>query len=250
MAAPSSQTIADWVIELSQPNWKRLDELCYEALRGKWPSPSDEYLADVVSRELPYVKSVLNDMVGSAEANGEALLFEIDEEEIPYVRGKNRDCFDVLRLLRKIEPPKFEEVCAEILKQFGGASKVTGMPNDGGVDFISFNLSLVGMEFPTPESARMIVIGQAKRHKEGNTISESELRRFVGGATRKVHQLKREERIGALTPVVYAFWTSSDFERNAKSYSQEVGLWLMNGVTMAQYLLQLQMTQRLGLNPN
>ncbi|MEQ1838529.1 MAG: restriction endonuclease [Candidatus Nitrotoga sp.] len=247
MADPSSQKIADWVIEFSQPDWKRLNEICYESIRGQWLIPSDDYVADVVARELPYVKTILNEMVGTACASGETLLFEIDEDEIPYVRGKNKDCFDVLRCLRKIDPDKFEEVCAEILKEFGGASKVTGMPNDGGVDFIGFNLSLVGMDFPTPESARMIVIGQAKRYKEGNTISESELRKFVGGATRRVHQLKREERIGALTPVVYAFWTSSDFERNAKNYSQEVGLWLMNGVTMSQYLIQLKMTQRLGL---
>ncbi len=247
MSDPSSQKIAEWVIEFAQPEWRRLDELCYDSVRGKWLSPSDDYVADVVAKELGYVKNILYDMVRAAHIGGETLLFEIDEDEIPYVRGKNKDCYSVLCNLRKVTPAQFEEICSEILNEFGGASKVTGMPNDGGVDFIGLNLSLVGMNFPTPESAKMIVIGQAKRHAEGNTISESELRKFVGGATRRVHQLKREEKIGALTPVVYAFWTSSDFEKNAKKYAQEVGLWLMNGVTMSQYLIELKMTKRLEI---
>jgi hypothetical protein len=248
MADPSSQKIAEWTIEFAQPEWRRLDALCYESVREKWETPTDEYVADVVARELPNVKGILHDMIGVATFSGETLLFEIDDDDLPYVRGVNKDCFSVLRNLRKVTPKRFEEICAEILNEFGGRCKVTGMPNDGGVDFIGFNLSLVGGGFPTPENAKMVVIGQAKRYDHGNTISESELRKFVGGATRRIHQLKREDGVGALTPVVYAFWTSSEFERNAKNYAHEVGLWVMNGVTMSQYLISLDMTQRLGLD--
>jgi len=247
MADPSSQKIADWVIEFTQLEWKRLDQLCYESVREKWSTPTDEYVVDVVAKEMPHVKRILNEIIGDAYISGETVLFEIDDDEIPYVRGKNKACFSVLQNLRKVAPSKFEQICSEILKGLGGISKVTGMPNDGGVDFIGLNLSLSGMDFPIPDTAKVIVIGQAKRYAEGNTISESELRKFVGGATRRVHQLKREERIGALSPVAYAFWTSSDFERNAKNYAQEIGLWVMNGVTMSQYLIDLEMTQRFGL---
>jgi hypothetical protein len=41
--------------------------------------------------------------------------------------------------------------------------------------------------------------------------------------------------------VLYAFWTTSDFEPNAKKYGRELGLWYMDGMTLATYVTDLGM---------
>jgi hypothetical protein len=45
-----------------------------------------------------------------------------------------------------------------------------------------------------------------------------------------------QEKLGPLTPVVFAFWTTSDFDPNAKRFARDVGLWYMDGLTLASYV--------------
>lgn len=244
MADPGSQTIGGWAIDQAEEEWKRLDLLCIEAIRTKLAEPTDDYIADLVSRVLLHVAAFLKDSAAIAAVSGEALLFEIDDEDIPYVRAINRECAQVLKKLRTVDTKQFEIICSQILNKFGAGGEVTGNTGDMGVDFIGHSMPIIPDTFPTPTNVKILVVGQAKRHIEKN-ISESELRKFIGGATRRVHLIKRGGNAGALTPVVYAFWTSSDFEQNARSYAQEVGLWLMNGITMAMYMIELDLLHHL-----
>jgi len=61
------------------------------------------------------------------------------------------------------------------------------------------------------------VIGQAKRYKAGNTISETQLREFVGAATLERHKLLKDGIIGPLSPVVFAFWTTIGFRSECEA---------------------------------
>jgi len=82
-------------------------------------------------------------------------------------------------------------------------------------------------------------IGHAKRYKEGNAISETQMREFVGAATLKRHKLLREGVVGPLSPVTFAFWTTSDFDQPARQFARELGLWYMDQITLAEYISQL-----------
>jgi hypothetical protein len=39
-----------------------------------------------------------------------------------------------------------------------------------------------------------------------------------------------------LTPVIFAYWTTSGFEQSAKAYARSIGLWHMDGQTLAAYV--------------
>lgn len=69
------------------------------------------------------------------------------------------------------------------------------------------------------------------------------LREFVGASTLKRHLLRLEKRLSALTPVLLAFWTTSDFDPNARLYARNTGIWLMDGETISTYV------RRRGLEP-
>ena len=130
-------------------------------------------------------------------------------------------------------------MCASVLAALGATSRTTQKVKDGGIDFLGVNLKVVPTALSVPAASRTAVIGQAKRYKAGNTISETQLREFVGAATLERHKLLKDGIIGPLSPVVFAFWTTSDFDQNAKQFARELGLWYMDGVTLAGYVAAL-----------
>ena len=110
------------------------------------------------------------------------------------------------------------------------------------MDFVARDLQLSA---PSPRGARVLVIGQAKRYSRHNRISETDLRSFVGGAIRKASDPENALtfRREILAPLVFAFWTTSDFHPTARSYARSVGLWHLNGMGLAQ------LASRLGVEP-
>jgi hypothetical protein len=42
-----------------------------------------------------------------------------------------------------------------------------------------------------------------------------------------------------LMPTLFAFWTTSDLDPNAKKYARSVGLWYMDGPTLSAYAQEL-----------
>lgn len=81
----------------------------------------------------------------------------------------------------------------------------------------------------------MTVIGQAKRYNPDNFVSETELRKFVGGAIYKASTLKSTiSSLGVIAPISYAFWTTSNFHPDAITYARNMGLWYLNGLALAQ----------------
>jgi hypothetical protein len=41
-----------------------------------------------------------------------------------------------------------------------------------------------------------------------------------------------------LTPVIYAYWTTSDFHHEARKYAKAMGMWYLNGVGVTQLALR------------
>ena len=56
-------------------------------------------------------------------------------------------------------------------------------------------------------------------------------------------------QIGPLAPVPFAFWTTSDFDPNAKKFAHATGVWYMDGDTLANYVKYLSLgTHVMGLS--
>jgi hypothetical protein len=244
MAAPSSQIISAWVQEeITSTEWILLRDLIFIALKKNWAGPSDETLWEQVEEHSTYVAELLRVCVADYQFDGAPSRLEIDNDPSPYVRSVVSTPPDVLKGLRKIDPFKFEEVCAAILNSLGASSNITQKTNDEGVDFVAKSWNAVPHPLAVPSACRAIVIGQAKRYKDGNLINETKLREFVGAGTLRRHRLLQEGQIGPLTPVFFAFWTTSSFDQNAKKYARELGIWYMDGFTLAAYVTLLNLRE-------
>jgi len=240
MGVPSSQIAAVWVRgELTSTTWVLLRELLFSGLKKNWSGQSDEDLWDFVESNLGFVAEELRDCIAEWVVDGSVPRFEIDDDPSPYIRLTGAIPSEIVAKLRKIDPYKFESVCASILAALGATSRTTAKSKDGGIDFYAVNLKVVPTALSVPAASKTAVIGQAKRYKDGHAISETQLREFVGAATLARHKLLKDGRIGPLSPVIFAFWTTSDFDQNAKLFARELGLWYMDGVTLAGYVTEL-----------
>jgi len=244
MSNPSSQVIALWVKENLQTNWEPLRSILVRTLQKQLKSKNDTEIYDCADQNILHVAEHLRNEASEWLIDGTMPLFEIDEEPEPYLRIILNEDRNILIKLRKIDPFDFEKLCASILDQLGAFSHVTERTNDGGVDFIGKYLNIVPLSLGLPISCKATVIGQAKRYKMGNPVKESNLREFVGAATLYRHELRKENSIGPLTPIIYAFWTTSDFDQNAKRYARAIGLWYMEGRTLANYLKHLKLDDK------
>lgn len=240
MGIPSSQVIAGWVKEsIHSEEWVQLEVICRLALKSRLSGYGESQLYDLVETNLEFVAEHLREDLASCEIDGVPREFEIDDDPSPYVRALVGDEKGLLKKLRSIDPFDFELVCAEILRKLGAQAEVTQKSKDGGVDFWAIDFDFVPDGILTPQACRAAVIGQAKRFKDGNLVKETDLRSFVGGAVRAKADLAAERRILPLSPVLFAFWTTSDFEPNAKAYARAVGIWYLGGRSLSRYVRQL-----------
>ena len=243
LSTPSSQVIATWTkAEIKSADWTPLTVLCFSAVKTRWIGKSDNEILDYVEKYILYIAEHLREDVANCRIDGSAFKFEIDDEQPPYVRSVGKETNVLLSHVRNLNPFKVEEICAHILSALGADANVTQSTSDGGVDFIAHNLNIVPQALSVPLGCKATIIGQTKRYRDGNAITEKQVREFVGSGILRKHTLQRDGKIGPLTPVIFAFWTTSDFELNAKKYARDVGLWFMDGHTLATYIHSLEMT--------
>lgn len=244
MGTPSSQTCASWVKEyLVSTEWCALYDCLVAVLSERlsgWPSDG---IHDFVENNILYVAEHLRDEVAEWRLDGRSPRFEIDEEQSPYVRACSTDARPVLTALRRVDPFAFEGVCARILIELGADARVTQQSADGGIDFIATGLRIVPSTLGVPSACNAVLVGQAKRYKEGNNIRESQVREFVGAGILQLHRLQAEGKVGPLAPTLFAFWTTAEFDQGARRYARAAGVWYMDGDTLANYV------HRLGLFP-
>ena len=251
MGVPSSQQISLWVKEtLQSETWVLLHEQCSVTLHSKLATWSNEAIEDLVEKNLQYIAEHLRDVAAELKLDGALVPFEIDDEQSPYIKALVRPSNELLSQLQRVDPFEFERICALILSKLGAKSETTQRTYDGGVDFLAIDFDFVPDNLPTPVSCRAAVIGQAKRYNDNNSVSENAVRTFIGGAVRWRHRLAAEGKIGALSPVSFAFWTTSSFEPNARAYARAVGIWYMEGGTLAEYCAQLGLADEIALLAN
>ena len=243
MAKLSGEVVALWLEQdCTNQEFLRVRVVVHETISQRIPKYSSEYVAELSESIEADVIYHLEVRANEYNRDGVSPSFEI-EGEAPDVYFKVRQSpeKDLLTLLRAMTPVGFEVFCGAILKQLSGQIVVEGKPYDGGVDFYAFDLAPGGERGPAPYASRIWIIGQSKRYKQRNDITEKDLREFVGGALGKLDQLRERhpERYGILTPVLFAYWTTSDFDRHAKRYARHMGLWYLNGVGLAQLAIRV-----------
>jgi hypothetical protein len=247
MSKPSDQVISLWIQEeVSGEGWVSLRAVAIAALQRQWPQ-SDHFIEEFIDEKdrLHYIAEHLRNDLADRIIDGKVRDLEVDDESPPYIRRLFPRRPTLLDKLRRIAPFNFERVCAKILESLGADAATTQQTNDGGIDFTATKLKIIHVSLPMPISCYGVVIGQAKRYKEGSAISETKLREFVGASVLKRHQMASAAGSATppLTPTLFAFWTTSDLERNAKIYARSVGLWYMDGTTLAAYAQELGLTE-------
>lgn len=246
MGKPSSQDIAQWVeSNIDNEDWLSLSEVCMYCVERVLPDVPSITTSDWIDEELVYVAEILRNRDAQIKEDGGSSKFEIDGNDPPYLKRKNAELALVLDKLRSMDPFEFEKVCSAILAALGGRSTTTPKTNDGGVDFISFGLDRYAMGLPIPQVAGVTVIGQAKRYKNNNYVSETEVREFVGGAFDIANIFRAENKISAFGPLIFAFWTTSAFHESARAYCKRMGIWYMEGLSVAEYVSKLGLSSSL-----
>lgn len=222
--------------------WVLLRTVAINAVRNRWAKPVQD-VEDFIDERLQYIAEQLRNDLSERTLDGKIKDFEVDDEPSPYLRRLSPRHPTILEKLWKIDPFDFETVCSKILATLGADAGTTQRTNDGGVDFTATKLKMIHATLPMPISCHGIVIGQAKRYKEGAAISETRLREFVGAAILKRHRMVAEHGVGPLTPSLFAFWTTSDLEPNAKKFARSIGLWYMDGSTLSAYAEELGLVE-------
>lgn len=246
LSIPKPHIIAAWIIENGMNlEFIPLEESIAEVLQTHLRNSSSEEIAEISEMSMLGVRDELYETYGANLKDGIRPCFEISsEDELVYIRFCERPELALLSALKENSSEFFEKFCADVLERLGATSNIVGGSGDGGVDFIGFNLPLSSMGQPNPIGATALVIGQAKRYTE-KLVSENEIRNFIGGAIKRKYMLKktRPSQVGFLQPVVYAFWTTSDLNKNARIYSQEMGLWYLSGIALTQLALRIGITE-------
>lgn len=243
MAKPSSQTLAMWVRgALQTGEWQPLSELCVLVVKRRITRWSETEVYEFVEANLVYVAEHLRNDASYWKLDGTSPEYVIDDDPRPYIRGIDDGIRPLLMKLRCITPDDFEHVCSRMLKELGAEqARKTQQTNDGGIDFEALRLNIVPTSLSLPEGCKAAVIGQAKRYKEENNVKETMIREFVGAAMLRRHDIQKEGKIQPFSPVLFAFWTTSSFTSTAKEYARSLGLWHMDGRTLANYVKHLEM---------
>lgn len=215
--------------EIRESTFVNLTEVMFEIIQQHHFIASDEETWDYVEQYKEDVARDLFEKESRARECGMECSFDIDEEHgTYYIKYSCPSYNDVLAAICSISSDQFERFCASIITRMGGVGSVTGGDNDGGIDFIGENLLLA--EIPSlphlPDS--VYLLGQAKHYKDGNQVTLVEARAFVGAAVKRQDELLH---LGfkKLQPVIFAFWTTSDFHKAAFDYFKELGIWALNG---------------------
>jgi hypothetical protein len=243
MADPSPDIIAGWLVQdSSNSNYQPLRTAIESVLSMKLSEYSPERISEIAEQAITGVISSLEIMIEENHEEGIASSYELSSEgKSSFFKILDTPERILLRSLRRVEPKIFENFCATILHALGCEAWSQGGPNDGCVDFYGFSLQFAKDVVFAPLRSKAMVIGQAKRYAEGNNITLNDVRQFLGGAIQQVNEKRNEQpdKIGLFTPVIFAYWTTSDFHWLAKEYLRKMGMWYLNGIGLAQLAIRV-----------
>lgn len=244
----SPDVVAQWVEKYSSnESYQPLQDVLFQSLRRQLENDSDEELAELAEALEDQVATALDRRANDYLEEGVVPSFDLSVESgARYYRIHSKPETALLVRLRNATPEAFEVFCKIILSRLKSDAVVEGGPHDGGVDFHAVGLPVSTLANPAPPASKAVVIGQAKRYKEKNDVGESEVRSFVGASIKKADEMRRQygDRVGILTPVVLAFWTTSYFTTGARELARSMGIWYLNGQGLSQ------LACRIGLDEN
>lgn len=241
----SSQDVAKWVeTHLESSDWQSLSDAILHSINKAIPNAPIEIQTDLAEEHFHYVEKILRDKIAFIIEDGGIPSYKLDDNE-PYICRINQRNTEIAAKLRSIDPFYFEVVCKRILEKLGATAENTQKTNDGGVDFFALNLTTYSSSYPVPKTAALSVIGQAKRYAENNVVKETDVRNFIGGAILKLDELRKQGKINVLGPVVFAFWTTSDLHVHAKEFSRKMGIWHLDGMALAEYVIKLELVNEI-----
>ncbi|MHB8087129.1 MAG: restriction endonuclease [Anaerolineaceae bacterium] len=244
MAEPLPFHVSRWISEeIQETTFIPLKESIEKVVHKHIAPWSIEQISEYAEKYENEVFDCLGRITDELQKNGIETSFILDGEPgTAYIKGESVIFPQILSMIKEKTPKEFEEFCAEILERIGAKTQAIGKTGDGGVDFVATEFPVTNIPIISLKACYPMVIGQAKRYKDDNFVSLPEVRSFIGGALIKQDELKREySRYGILSPVVYAFWTTSNFNAEAQNYSNQVGIWYLNGMALAQLANKLDM---------
>lgn len=248
----SADVVAGWVVaRATNIDYRPLENVLIDVLTAEFETNSkrefsDEEISDIAEAHMFAVSDALGAIREELIRDGVTPSFEIDfGEPQRFFRVKETPEKVLLDKLVSMNPTGFELFCKRILERMKANAVVQGGPHDGGVDFFALGLNLGGDLGPIPPAAKSAVVGQAKRWKTTREVSETDLRTFIGGAVAQADELRKQhaDRFGLFTPVSFAFWATCGFSSSARRYARSMGLWYLNGVSLAQLALRLGLSE-------
>jgi len=229
----SAAELTAWACrEIKDVKWLRVKDVLSKYLLENGGCSEDQ-AAELAEEQEGMILAALSKLNTQAIKQGTPVKFEIDNIYIKVTWSYNSDTKSKIDSLTGDE---FEELCTALAKKLGANATKTGMKGDQGVDFMGENIA-VGENFSLmPYNARPILYGQAKRYT--GKVREPEVREFIAGALLRAK--KHQNQNGLLCPVIYAFWTSSELDENAKKTCEEFGIWHMDGYGLSELCDQLK----------
>jgi hypothetical protein len=218
MADPKPHVVARWIADdLPGDGFRTLRTAIEEVLRIHLRSTSAEYISELAEALEPSVYVQLGVVDDQCRSDGVEASFILDgPPEGAYLKPTGLEARALLADLAALDPVEFEHFCVRLLLALGADSRQVGGTNDGCVDFEAVDLPLRSGLLATSK-CRPTVIGQAKRYKPGNLVTVAEVREFLGAALLKADQLRRRSTaIGLYSPIVFAFWTTSNLNAPAR----------------------------------
>ncbi|MGL9727040.1 restriction endonuclease [Enterococcus sp. DIV0756] len=145
---------------------------------------------------------------------------EVKEIENLIAIHNNEVAIELLDKVRQVKATFFEKLVVKLLISMGysgenGNAKVTSQSNDGGID---------GIINQDPLGTSTVYI-QAKRYKEGNTVSRPDIQSFYGA-------------LAGVNADRGVFITTSDFSSGAQDYAKNQGIVLIDGIQLTELMMQ------------
>lgn len=245
MTDPGPNIVTQWISqEIENIDYISLSNVLEITLGLHLKERSVEQIAELAEQLEPAVIMQLHVLADEQISNGVEPQFLLEGEVgTCYIRAVNREVTRIQAAICQLNGTEFEEFCSKILNSLGAKSmQVKGGPGDGGVDFTARDLPVSSCTLPALTASYPIVIGQAKCYRQDRLISLDQLRGFLGAAVVLADKIRREEeRIGLFSPIIFAFWTTSDFLPSARDFAREAGIWCLGGLAIAQLTLNLQL---------
>jgi restriction endonuclease Mrr len=238
------KTVAFWCIDhqWSNTNPCNLKDYLDSVLTNRC-NYSIEERQEIVDENYIKLADEIENMLDRKRNDGTNINIKLEYNgDVIFITNNQQARTRILTDLKNLDSEKFEHLCSEILEKLGADKKgVTGGKQDGGIDFWGYGLDLTHQLGPTTKGGKMFIVGQAKRYTE-SIVKESDLRKFIGGALLSKHKISKDQNInvGLLQPTIYAYFTTSIFNKDSIEFANNMGIWYLDGLSLSHLIEELE----------